>query len=314
MSRHYALCLLPLIFACAVAADAAATAKPALPPAPDGVTIKQDVTYLEPGRYEKLDLYLPSKRASDVRSPGIVIIHGGGWVGGDKAAAKGFELGTTLAKAGYVCVSVNYMMQAGKRWPTNILDCKNAVRFLRKNAKEYQIDTEHIGVVGGSAGGHLALMVAYTSDVPELEPKEPYPGVSDQVQAVVDFYGITNILTRQKTDEKGNPTGVVFDKAALLVETREQNPKLWELASPVYHVGKKTPPTLIAHGKIDTTVDWKQATELDKKLTESGVEHKLVMIDGVGHSFGLQTWRRKALPIDMRPVLIGFFDKYLKRK
>jgi acetyl esterase/lipase len=120
-----------LLWAALVTSDAtgqttrpAKTKKPVLPPAPAGVLIEQDLEYLDPGRAERLDLYRPAERSSDGKLfGGIVIIHGGGWAGGDKAAEREFNIGTTLAKAGYVCVSVNYMMDEGKRWPTNLLDC-----------------------------------------------------------------------------------------------------------------------------------------------------------------------------------------------
>ncbi len=291
-----------------------APAKPVLPPAPEGVIIHPDLPYLEPGREEKLDLYLPADRPEGVRSPAIVFIHGGGWVGGDKAETRAFNYGTTLAKAGYVFVSINYTLERGKCWPTNVRDCKNAVRWLRVNADKYQVDADHIGVVGGSAGGHLALMVAYTGNVPFLEPASPYPLVSNKVQCVVNLYGITNLLTRQKTDDDGNPTGVTYTTQALMTKTRDEDPDAWKLASPVYHVSKwNCPPTLTLHGKADATVDYEQAIELAKKLDEHGVENQLLLIEGVGHTFDLQTWRKKPLPYDLRPIVIGFFDRHLKR-
>ena len=104
----------------------------------------------------------------------MLIIHGGGWVGGDKGVSREFKIGTTLAKAGYVCASVNYTLERGN-WPQNLFDCKNAVRYLRKNSDNYQVDAKHIGVVGGSAGGHLALMVAYTSMCPNSNRKRRIP-------------------------------------------------------------------------------------------------------------------------------------------
>jgi acetyl esterase/lipase len=247
-----------------------------------------------------------------VRSPAVLIIHGGGWVNGDKADYRQFNIGTNLAHVGYLCISVNYMMTPGQRGPTNLLDCKNAVRFLRKNAEKYQIDPDHIGVIGGSAGGHLSLMVAYTTDVPELEPQQPYPGISDRVQCVVNLYGITNLLSRQKTDARGNPIGSTSESTALLQKTRPEDPHLWQLASPVYHISAKTPPTLILHGTADTTVDRDQAAELARKLQEANVLHELVMVPGIGHTFDLQTWNHKPLPVDVRGIVIGFFDKHLK--
>ncbi len=135
------------------------------------VSIEKDVAYLGEGRTEKADLYLPSKvidadRAARLsQRPGVIIIHGGGWATGDKGAAREINIGTTLASQGYVCMSINYLLQPkeGPRiWPRNLHDCKTAVRWLRANSSKLQLDTEHIGVIGGSAGGHLALMLGLT--------------------------------------------------------------------------------------------------------------------------------------------------------
>ena len=270
-----ALILIPL-----PALQAADVPTPVLPPAPEGVIIRQNVQYLAPDRQEKLDLYLPASRPKDARSPAVVMIHGGGWTGGDKAEYRSFNVCTTLALAGYVCASINYTLSPSNRWPLDLYDCKNAVRFLRVNADKYGVDADHIGVIGGSAGGHLALMVAYTSRVPRLESASPYPLVSDRVQCVVDMYGITDLLTRQKTDDQGKPSGQVFPSQALLTRTRDEDPDGWKFASPVYHISKSSPPTLILHGLADTTVDYEQAKELDRKLAEHGVEHQLILIDG----------------------------------
>jgi acetyl esterase/lipase len=302
--------ILALFAACAFA-GAAATTKPALPPAPQGVLIDQDIAYLAPDRKEKLDLYLPAHRDELKPLPAVVMIHGGGWTGGDKAEPRSFNVATTLAAAGYVCASINYKLD-GERWPTNLFDCKNAVRFLRRNAQKYQIDPKRIGVIGGSAGGHLALMVAYTSDVPELEPPSPYHDESDAVGAVVNLYGITNVAARRKIDSDGSAIGPPINKSALLTKLYDEDPALWRLASPVSHVSPKSPPTLIVHGTKDTTVNREQASELAEKLKAAGVEHRLIIFEGIGHTFDLKSWNRKPLPQDLRPIVIDFFDRHLK--
>ncbi len=283
-----------------------------LPAAPTGVKILQDVCYLEPDRKEKLDLYLPTAGNAKGRFPAVVIIHGGGWTGGSKSAAREFNIGTTLAQAGYVCASVDYLKEGAGRWPTNLMDCKNAVRFLRKNATKYNVDPDHIGVIGGSAGGHLALMVAYTPGLADVTPQAPYPGIPDTVQACVDLYGPSDLLTRQQTDTDGTPNGKLRE-AGLFADKRGENEAKWKLASPVYHVSRSSPPTLILHGTADTTVDRDQSRELAAKLEEKGVEHSFILLEGIGHTFDLQHWNRKALPQDLRPVVIGFFDRYLKK-
>lgn len=278
----------------------------ALQPASTGVTVEKDLTYLAPGRQEKLDLYQPAGRGPDVRSPAVVIIHGGGWVQGDKGAEREVLTGTTLAKAGYVCISIEYWKKEKDRWPTNLQDCKNAVRWLRVHADRLQIDPGKIGVIGGSAGGHLALMVAYTAGHPELDPGLLYPDVSDQVSACVNMYGISNLLTRQGTDETGKPNGK-FSDTRLLSESREAGSEKWKAASPVTYIHRTSPPTLTLHGTGDTTVDREQSIELDSTLTAAGAESQLIMVEGANHA-----WPLKTSKFDYTGEVVAFFDKHLK--
>eukprot|EP01034_Spumella_vulgaris_P012799 gene12799-16301_t len=153
-------------------------------------------------------------------------------------------------------------------------------------------------------------MVGLTGDDPVFEPTgaaTPYPGVSSSVRAIADFYGITNLLTRQKTDAKGKPTGELVDGGAAKVygATRESDPALWRKVSPVTHVEKNSPPVLILHGRADATVDYEQSVELAAALKQRGVPHELHLIDGIGHTFDLQTWNKKPLPQDLRPAKRG---------
>lgn len=277
-------------------------------PAPDGVIIERDLAYLAPDRNEKLDLYQPEKREAGKQSPAVVIIHGGGWVGGDKAAEREFVTGTTLAKAGYVCVSIEYWKGVKNRWPTNLQDCKNAVRWLRVNAKRLGIDPERIGVIGGSAGGHLALMVAYTTGNLELDPAPLYPGVSDAVSACVNMYGISNLLTRQGSDASGTPDGKVSANTQLFPESRETAPEKWKQASPVFHARRESPPTLILHGTHDTTVDRDQSKELQKILKSAGADSQLILVEGANHA-----WPLKTAKFDYTDEVVAFFDKHLKK-
>ena len=150
--------------------------------------------------YEKFDLYMPTELNKKQRFPGVVIIHGGGWVGGDKARERQQNIGKTMAGNGYVCISINYMLaEEGKHsWPKNLHNCKQAVQFLRKNAELYHVDAEHIGVIGGSAGGHLSAMVGLVGPQAGLEPPGPYKGVCSRVQAVVALYGVHNLMAFTK--------------------------------------------------------------------------------------------------------------------
>lgn len=276
----------------------------------------QDVAFLAPDRKEKLDLYLPAEPAAGKLSPALVWIHGGGWLKGTKTEARAKNICGTLAEAGYVAVSIDYLL--GKdAWPTNLHDCKNAVRFLRANAAKYRIDPDRIAVAGGSAGGHLALMVALTAGEKDLEPsgaQTPYPDIPSDVRCVVNFYGITDLLTHGQTDPEGNPTATrkLMGKTLQCFGAAADDADVLRVASPVTHVRKSSPPMLTFHGRADTTVDFPQAEELDRVAKARGAAHEMLLLDGVGHTFDLQTWSKQPLPQDLRPLFLAFLEKNLK--
>jgi acetyl esterase/lipase len=267
----------------------------------------KDIAYLTAGRSEKLDLYYNPSALPGQRFPGIVIIHGGGWTGGDKAGTREVAIANFLVPAGYVCVSINYKL-GSTSWPTNIQDCKNAVAFLRTYADTYHIDTNNIGVIGGSAGGHLVSMMGVTDSSQGLEPASPYPGVSTRVGAVVDMYGITDLWTRCETADGTPIPASLKDGTAptMLGCGRTVCPALWTLASPVEHVTADDPPVLIMHGTKDTTVDYNQSIELDNVLKAAGVYSDFHLIPGLSHSF------TPSISNGMQPEVITFFDAFLK--
>jgi acetyl esterase/lipase len=267
--------------------------KPASPP--EGVIINKDVAYLPAERKEKADLYLPAKRGKDVRSPAVVIIHGGGWSGGDKGAKREFNIGTTLALHGYVGMSINYALASkGKpTWPGNLHDCKTAVRWLRKNAERLQINPDRIGAIGGSAGGHLTAMLAVTGAKDGLDPAQPYGDLSCRVQCAVDLYGPIDLSQHRDL--------------SMLGKTRDEAPELYRAASPTTYLDRSDPPILILHGTADKTVDVKQSKLFAAALKKAGVEHELVIVEGAPHTFDLQPKQK-----DLRPKVLAFFDKHLK--
>jgi len=265
----------------------------------EGVRLEKDVAYLGPDREEKGDLYLPANVAPGTRCPAVVIIHGGGWSGGDKGAVREINIGTTLAAHGYVGFSINYVLanKGNPTWPQNLYDCKTAVRWLRKNADRLNIDPEHIGAIGGSAGGHLTAMLAVTGPDAGLDPPGPYGEYSCQIQAAVDLYGPADLMTWP-------PHGKGI---SMLPAAREAKPELYRLASPGTHPDKNDPPILILHGTADTTVDVVQSKQLAEVLKQTGTRHELILVEGAPHTFHLQPKQR-----DLRPVVLGFFERYLR--
>lgn len=260
--------------------------------AADPVRTEHDVDYLGGGRREKADLYLPPNPQPGQKFPAVVIIHGGGWSGSEKRAAREINIGTTLAMNGYVGMSIDYLLanedHPGPTWPQNLHDCKTAVRWLRANAERLHIDPARIGVIGGSAGGHLAAMVGLTGG--ELDPPG---GGSTRVQCAVDLYG--PVLWFEQRD------------IAMFRKTRAEAPGLYRQADPRTHIDKADPPILILHGTADNTVPVADSEALAAALKAGGVEHHLEIIPDAPHSFHFQPKQR-----DLRPLVLGFFDRHLK--
>jgi iduronate 2-sulfatase len=268
---------------------------------PFKVRVVKDVSYLGKDRAEELDLYLP-QGDGDVPRPAVLIVHGGGWHGGDKAAAREKNIGNTLAAAGYVCASVNYRLSVKSDdlatrlrdiWPQNLIDCKTAVQFLRSHADKYRIDSAHVGAIGGSAGGHLVAMLAFTAASDELEPTGPYKRLSTRIQAVVPMYGVHDVTRRARA--KGS-------------DLSESDAELCRQASPITYVTSDDPPALILHGTEDALVPVEQSRILHASLKAASVPADLIVIEGAPHSFHLQPKQR-----DLRSKVIGFFDKHLKQ-
>lgn len=288
------LCALTFL---ALHGSSAFSAEPKPPVFPDDIKVERNVAFLPEGRQERADLYLPKEFPEGKKLPAVVIIHGGGFVGGVKDAAREINIGSNLVRNGYVAVSIEYLLAAKGRpsWPQNLYDCKTAVRWLRANAAKYHIDADHIGVIGGSAGGHLAAMVALTGPDAGLDPKEPYGNFSCQVQCGVDLYGPNDLtLWMKDSTMMGRPVKEALEE--------------YKKASPVFQVTKDDPPMLIMHGTADKTVDPEQSRLLDAALAKAGVEHQLVIVEGAPHTFHLQPKQK-----DLRPIVIGFFDKHLKK-
>jgi len=145
-------------------------------------------------------------------------------------------------------------------------------------------------------------MVGLTGPEVGLEPPGPYEGVSSRVQAVVPLYGVHNLITFDKQDNRSRCR-------KFLGAGRKENPQLWVFASPVNHISADDPPFLILHGTADKIVHYEQSIELHDKLRESGIDSRLVIIEKAPHSFHLQPRR-----CDIRPLLVEFFDKHLKGK
>jgi acetyl esterase/lipase len=262
---------------------------------PTDIRIEREVPYLGTGRSELADLYLPLEIPKGQRAPAVVIIHGGGFTGGRRDAARELNIGSTLARNGYIGMSIDYALADLGRptWPQNLFDCKTAVRWLRANADRLQIDPEHIGVIGGSAGGTLASLVTLTNSNDGLNPEGPYGDLSCEVQCGVDMYGIANMAE--------------WHDSVMFAKTNEEAPELYKMASPLTYVRPDSAPILILHGTADKTVDVSQSEKFAEALKAKGATYEVEIIPDAPHSFSLQPKEK-----DLRPLVLAFFERYLK--
>jgi len=249
------------------------------------IDVTPNLTYAEIGEV-KLQLDLAVPKEGNGPFPVLVLIHGGGWSGGNRHAFRGKM--EEAAKRGYVAATISYRLtepdkETGKPkvpFPAQIHDCKAAIRWLRAHAADFKLDPQRIGVMGASAGGHLSLLVGFTSANDGLEGNEGYADQSSRVQAVVNIFGPTDLVKEYETA----PGAVGFVKA-LCDGTPDTAAKNYQLASPVTYITRDDPPVLTLHGDKDKLVPLEQAQILDERMKTIGVKHELVVLTDQGHGF-----------------------------
>ena len=239
---------------------------------PAWVPTQSDVAYGSDPE-QRLDIYSPATHAS--KRAGLILIHGGGWGGGDKLEFG--YLGHLAAMRGIVAIAINYRPASGSprgMWPAQINDVEAALRWVRNRISEIGIDPRHICALGSSAGGHLVVLSAVRSQ-----------GGSDRIACVVDDFGPVDLIKFFT----GPPTGW-FGETDLA--------KLHQMlvtASPVHFVSKETPPTLIVQGTDDTAVKPEQSEALYAALIRAGAPAWYITYKG-GHGFeGLKSAQYTAL-------------------
>lgn len=264
-----------------------------------------NVVYATVGERElHVNIVVPDEK-SEKPLPVIVWIHGGGWKEGDYTRNRAAR----FVPNGYAAASIQYEFSDVAKFPAQIQECKAAIRFLRAHAKEYNIDPDHIGVWGSSAGGHLGSLLGTSGGVKELEGCLGNPEQSSQVQAVCDFFGPTKLVT-----EKTEPMPVL--KIYHLVPqffggTAEEKPEMYKLGSPITHVSRDDAPFLIVHGDIDPLVPVYQAEVFYDALRHAGVEATFIRVKNGDHGFTRPDQVPSKETIERR--VLEFFDRHLKR-
>lgn len=259
-----------------------------LSPLPAGVAGLEGIEFARPGGVPlRLDLYRPIQAAS---APRLVIwLHGGGWHGGSRAGVNTNII--RLVKDGYTVASVDYRLEGLGCHPKQIHDVKGAVRWLRAHAEEYGYDASRVGVGGISAGGHLAMLLGLSGDVPELEGNiGGNAAESSGVQAIVSIHGPSDLdlFAGQNPDY-----------------TRRIPPEKLRSASPARYLSADDPPLLLFHGDRDTEVPLAQSMTIHELYQALGLLSSVHVVDGADHDF--QAFDDPAL----YPELKRFFDRHL---
>jgi acetyl esterase/lipase len=276
--------------------------------ADDAPTLKrtQDVIYGRKfGTALTLDVFRPAK----ANGKGIIFIVSGGWFSSHDNINPGFEntFIKPLADHGYTVFAVVH----GSQPKFIISECQQdlfrSVRFIRHNAKQFEIDPNQLGCVGASAGGHLSLTLATMGGPGDPNAKDPIDQESSAVQAAAAFFPPTDFLNYGKEGEDAIGVGILKNFKPAFgpdSETPESRQKLGHEISPIYHAHEKMPPVLLIHGDADTLVPVQQSQRFAEKCKSLNVPVTLLVRPGKNHGWG-------HMEIDMADVA-AWFDQQLK--
>jgi acetyl esterase/lipase len=279
-------------------------------PDPLPVKVERSVLY---DTIDKQNLYLDVAVPKEGGPyPCVVLFHGGAWRTGSR---KDLSVGDKnkngkvtpsiierVAERGYVVAAPSYRLAPKFPFPAQMQDARAAVRFLRANAKEYNIQSDKIAAAGFSAGGHLALLLGLADKVDGWDAGNNVEQ-SSKVQCVVDFFGPADLSLYSVSPALEDAYLVpVFGKAC------KTDPEVYKKASPITYASKTAPPTLILHGTFDLIVPIIHSEYLLKKLQDAGAAAEMITVRGEGHG-----WNGPVLTRTINDA-IKFLDANLKGK
>ncbi len=229
------------------------------------VAIERDVAFTEAGRRGHLDIYRPA--SGDVAdAPVLLQVHGGAWTIGRKDQ-QGIPLMLHLASKGWVCVAINYRLAPRDAFPAQIVDVKKGIAWVKEHIAEYGGDPDYVVITGGSAGGHLAALAALTPGDAAYQPG--FEDADTSVQAAIPHYGVYDFAGSTET----RAAELMRDRflAPRIVQRRfDEDPDVFEAASPILRVTPDAPDFFVLHGVHDTLVPVQQARLFVERLREVG--------------------------------------------
>ena len=262
-----------------------------------------DVVYAEVGgEHLRYDHYRPL--AVSAPTPGVVLVHGGGWVGGDPSQAGGN--GLHFARRGIATVSISYRLAPEHRFPAALDDVRRGLRYVRANAAEFGIDPDRLFLMGLSAGAHLAMLAHLAGPVSALAPDLPpaLRDVAEEVCGVIVHYGPYDLARRKPIDG--------WDPIGDFLGDRAGDPEWVRLASPVQHATFATAPVLLIHGTADTVVSYRESERMHRALADAGRTSELLLLDGAPHAFQID-WKGEANQ-RANAAMDAFIDRVLARE
>ena len=279
--------------AAATPAPSAPKWKKVLPQTPPGVTMTEETIAEHPEHHVTLVIYTPEKPG---RYPAILDIHGGGWK--DRQVEADKPMMERLAARGFVTALVSYRLSGEAKYPAAVHDCKAALRWLRAHAAQYKIDPAHIGVMGGSAGGHLSGLVAMTSGKPEFEGDGTNKDQSSAVQGCIVMAATQDLIAANSAKTSD---GAVAFFGAMCAE----KPEIFREASPITHVRAGVPPTIFIEGEKDSLKIGR--AEMQDKLRALGIETAVHTLKDAPHPF----WMSEPWLDETVEIATTFFKKHL---
>lgn len=249
-----------------------------------GITRVKNIVFATYGKkHVRLDLTKPVDARAGDRRPGILQIHGGAWVLGDKRE-QAIPLINHLAANGWVAINANYRLSPRAAFPAHLLDCKRAIAWYREHAEEHGADPDFLCVTGGSAGGHLAALVALTANDPAYQVG--FEDVDTSVRAAVSFYGVYDFTNRNGTWHKD--TVRRFLGPWVMKKRIEDDPEAFAKASPLDQVRPDAPPFFVIHGDRDTLAPVEDAREFVARLRAvSSAPVLYAEMKGAQHAFDI---------------------------
>jgi len=237
-----------------------------------------------------------------------VVIHGGAWFKGTKENHNKVYNSKHLAADGYVVFSINYRLMPEARLKKQAEDCMAAVIWVKEHAREYGGDPERVGVLGGSAGGHLGALVAWASDDPWFTPTgNPQSKYDSDVKVAGLYYPVLDLDRTFRDNAKWLGAAAL----PLIVGRRfESYHQSLEHLSPIYHIDSKAVPTIFLTGDADDLFLYPQSVEASQALRDVGVDSELFTAKGKLHAFTGQYWEPES--VASAEAVTAFFNKYLK--